>query len=162
MVAVLAAAPAAAEEFDPAQVDAGRAIYQTTGANCEMCHEWTGTGRNPNGRYSEVMAGGPSLVASTMDRTAMIEIVSCGKMVGWGVMPQYRNDAWTSALRCWGKVAADRAPGEAPEAGLVGLAAAQVEAVVTYVRAVYQGQRMTLANCQKYFGDKSKACDLYR
>ena len=44
----------------------------------------------------------------------------------------------------------------------MGLAAAQVEAVVTYVRAVYQGQRMTLANCQKYFGEKSKACDLYR
>ena len=162
LAAALLPGTARAQQFDPAQVEAGMRIYKPNVGDCEQCHAWNGAGRSHDTMYSHIVAGGPSLVASTMTRAQMIEIVSCGTIHWWGVMPQYRNDAWTPQLRCYGKTRAEQPSDERPLLGPTQLTPAQIEAVVTYVQVVYQGKRMTLDYCRQYFGPNSQACDLLK
>ena len=153
---------AGAQAVDQAQADAGMELFKPTGANCEMCHAWTGGGRWNDTPFSTVPATGPSLITSSMTRAQMIEVIGCGSVRGDAVMPRYRGDAWTPQFPCYGKVGTGATADERPVPGERQLTAAQIEAMVTYIQAVYQGKTMTLANCEKYFGPKSKGCDLLR
>ena len=156
-----AAQAQAAQAFDPAQVEAGMKLYKPTAADCELCHAWSGAGRYHDTPFSPVPAGGPSLVTSTMTRAQMIEMVTCGALHYWGIMPRYRNDAWTPALRCHGKTRADIPDDEYPVIGMMQLTREQIEAVVTYVQAVYQGTGMSRDNCIKYWGAaNARVCDV--
>ena len=143
-------------------------VYKT--AVCEFCHGGTGNGGTVDeDNHGRRIDPGPSLVLTKLDRERMIELLSCG--TPGGQMPQYLATAWTNERRCYGKVAADLSPEDrplrpSPYAEPPGpystLSAGQIEAVVTYVQEVYQGQGMTLANCIKYYGPASRACDLLR
>jgi hypothetical protein len=157
------AAPALSQTFDPAAVEAGMRIYKSNDADCEFCHGWTGGGRQHNVNFSDTVAWGTSLVDSKLTRAEMIALVSCGKR-GNGLMPRYRADAWTPAYRCDGKVAADVTEPPLPLLGLRQLTPTQIESVVTFIQAVYQGAgMMSIENCLKYWGPtEGRACDVLR
>ncbi len=158
---LLFALPALAQPTE-ATLEAGMRLYKTAdgGANCEHCHYWSGRGWQHNQLYSTVPAGGPSLEGSKMTREQMIEMVSCGRFNTDGfIMPMYRGEAWSKEHLCWGQTAADiKPPFAKPLWGMRMLNAAEVEAVVDYIQAVYV-PGMTLGWCRKYFPTSPKACD---
>jgi mono/diheme cytochrome c family protein len=158
---VAPAAPALAQAaFDPAVVERGMRLYKSDAADCEFCHGWQGAGRQHNTNFSDTVAHGPSLVDSKLTREQMIVVISCGKR-GNGLMPRYRGDAWTPAYRCDGKVAADVTEAPLPLYGQKQLTPADIEAVVTYIQAVYQGSGgIRVADCLKYWGTANRICDL--
>ncbi len=156
--------PGAAMAQDLAAAEAGMRLYRADNVDCEMCHGWLGGGRYHDTQYSDVTAGGPSLIKSTMTREEMIERISCGKMMEGRilVMPQYLGNAWTNEHKCYGgKVKADVPWEETPLQGLKQMTPAQIEQVVTYIQTVYQGKGMTLEWCQKYWTTTAtqRACD---
>ncbi len=154
-------APAAARGQaapDMATLEEGMRLYQGLNS-CELCHLFNGSGFQHNMLFGPVPAGGPSLVKSTMTRDGMIEMVSCGKLTAGSIMPKYRGDAWTRDRPCWGKLAADIPADEMPLHGERLLSGRQIEAVVDYVRAAYQGTGMGRAWCMRYFPTSPKACD---
>ena len=155
---------ALAQPFDQAQVDAGMLLYKPPLANCEVCHGWTGGGAFLHDEFwAKSVAPGPAILDSKLGRAAMIELVACGKVTSDLTMPKYMPSAWTAERPCYGgKVAADMAFEQLPPVAPYPLTQAQIEAVVTYVQAVYQSGGMTLGVCMKYFGEKSKGCDLFR
>ena len=96
---------AIAQEIDPGTLQAAIRIYKTV-AKCEYCHGWHGE----HGELYDLVGDsirdpGPSLVASMLDRDALIEAVSCG--MPKSNMPRYLPRAWTEEHRCYGMVAAD-------------------------------------------------------
>jgi mono/diheme cytochrome c family protein len=158
----LANATAGAQPFDPAQVEAGMAIYKPAAANCEPCHGYGGAGALALDELGgKGTAFGPGLVASKMTRAEMVDVVSCGVRNDWLTMPQYLQKAWTRERPCYGKVLADLNPEESPLLAPRPLTEAQIEAVVTYVQAFYQGSPMTYDKCVKYWGDRSPACGIF-
>lgn len=165
-LAVMLPGGALAQAPDMARLEEGMRLYRADGVDCEYCHDWGGGGKLHEAEYgSAKTAGGNALTTSTLDRAQMIELVSCGRMVGNRdmVMPQYRGDAWTAGLRCWGKTFADIPVEERPVHGKRQMNAPEIEAVVDYVRAVYQGKRITVEWCLKYFPPASqRVCDPLR
>ena len=168
------AAPAVAQQFDPAQVDAGMIVYKPAVANCEPCHGYGGNGALALDEYGgKGTAAGPPLTTLQMTREQMIEAlypivgrlvseaVSCGFRNDWLTMPQYLQKAWTSERPCGGKVRADMKTEESPILAGRPLTEAPIEAVVTYVQAFYQGSRMNREKCLKYWGDRSPACNIF-
>jgi hypothetical protein len=157
-------APAAlAQAFDPAEVNAGMLIYKPDIANCEVCHGWQGAGTFLHDDFwTRSVATGPPILHATLDRAGTIELIACGTVTSELKKPHYLPEAWTPRHPCWGKVAADMPPDELPPPAPRPLTQAQIEAVVTYVQAVYQSGGMTLGVCMQYFGEKSKGCDLFR
>ncbi len=155
------AAPAIAQQADPAVVEAGMRLFKSDAADCEFCHGWQGMGRQHTVFFSDTVAFGTSLKDSKMTREEMIAVVSCGKR-GGGLMPRYRGDSWSAAYRCDGKVAADITAADPPLPlnGQRQLTPAQIEAVVTYIQAVYQGTGMNVESCLKYWGATNRACDV--
>ncbi len=154
---LFASAPTVAQDLAPGLIDEGMRIYKTRAA-CQDCHSWTGMGGPANDEPAN--EAGPSLVRSELDREAMIEIISCGS---WArEKPQYLAVAWTEEFPCYGKTVADAAPDRRPPRASPQLLPSEIEAVVTYVRQVYQGKEMTLDLCIKYNGPRSRACDRYR
>jgi hypothetical protein len=153
---------AGAQTNDLGRLEEGMRLYRADGVDCEYCHDWQGGGKMHEAEYADVQqAGGPPLFTSTLDRAAMIELVSCGRIVGERVMvmPQYRGDAWTAGLPCWGKTFADITLPERPVHGKRQMNAREIEAVVDYVIAVYQGKRITVEWCLKYFPTSRGICD---
>ena len=155
--ALQAGSTATAQDADPAVIDAGMRVYNST-VECEICHGWTGRGGPANDEPEN--DPGPSLVLSELDRDTMIELVACG--TPGGQMPQYLATAWTEARPCYGMTAADQSPQRRPPRPDRTLRPGQIEAVVTYVREVYQGKEMTLDTCIKYYSPTSRACNRYR
>ncbi len=151
-----------AQTNDAARLEDGMRLYRADGVDCEWCHGWHGLGRGHDFEYADVQqAGGPALSTSLLDRAAMIELISCGRIVGERlmVMPQYRGDAWTAGLPCWGKTFADIPIQERPVHGKRQMNAREIEAVVDYILAVYRGKRMTLEWCLKYFPASRGICE---
>ena len=145
-----------------ARLEEGMRLYRADGVDCEYCHDWGGGGKMHESEYgSAKQAGGNALTTSTLDRAQMIELVSCGRMLGNRdmVMPQYRGDAWTAGLPCWGKTFADIPVEERPVHGKRQMNAREVEAVVDYILAAYQGKRITVEWCLKYFPVSQRVCD---
>lgn len=159
-VVVAFAAPGLAQTADPAVVEAGMRLYKSDAADCEFCHGWQGLGRQHNVNFSDTVAHGPSLVDSKMTREQMIAVISCGKR-GNGLMPRYRGDSWSPAYRCDGKVAADVTDPPLPLYGQRQLTPAQIEAIATYIQAVYQGPGMNVDSCLKYWGTTNRVCDVF-
>jgi hypothetical protein len=161
--ALLGAGVALAQQaVDTATLELGMRLYRADMVDCEYCHDWGGGGKLHEAEYGSArQAGGNSLNLSRLDRAQMIELVSCGRMVGNRdmVMPQYRGEAWTAALPCWGKTFADIAVEERPVHGKRQMSAREIETVVDYIRAVYQGKRMSAEWCLKYFGAAPRICD---
>lgn len=162
-----AGAPGAAQEVDTARIEAGLQLFKSVRTECSSCHGWAGLGKAADHPYSTVEDllleyGGPSLQASTLDRAAMIEVISCGRIAGIKIMPQYRGDAWTAAAPCWGKTAADIPAAERPLRAFNTLAPREIEIVVDYIQAVYQGKEMTWDWCRKYFDDFERICEVWR
>ena len=156
---------APAQEADPTTVERGMRVYQSETADCKTCHGWNGTGRFNDHQYvSEVDGIGPSLATSTMDRAAMIEVISCGRVTTTAntMMPQFRGDAWTASYPCGGKTKADLAEGEKPLQAQYTLPPAIIEALVTYIQEVYQGKSMSWEWCSKYFKDYERICEVWR
>jgi hypothetical protein len=159
---VLMAAPALAQPFDPAQVEAGMAVYKPAIANCEPCHGYGGNGALALDEYGgKGTSPGPPLLTSKMTRAEMIDAVACGFRNDYLTMPQYLPKAWTPERPCWGKVRADLTPDENPMLAQRPLTEAQIEAVVTFVQAFYQGSTMNRAKCLQYWGDRSPACNVF-
>ena len=160
-------APIAAQELDTARIEAGLQLFKSVRTECSSCHGWAGQGKDADNPFSTVEDllleyGGPPLVTSTLDRAAMIEAIACGRIVGIKIMPQYRGDAWTADSPCWGKTTADMAPGERPLRAANSLAPREIETVVDYIQAVYQGKEMTWDWCRKYFDDFQRICEVWR
>jgi hypothetical protein len=154
-----------AQPADQAYLEAAQKIYKDAPGDCGACHGWNGTGRAHDHIYAaDFDAGGPSLMNSKMTREEMIEIISCGKINAGAnnVMPQYRQDAWTPAYPCWGKVAADIPADQRPLRTSVNLTPPQIEAVVAYIQEVYQGKFMSWEWCLKYFDDAQRICEVWR
>ncbi len=157
-----------AQAVDQAQIDAGMAIYKAQ--ECDFCHGWAGAGGQAHDdHHGRAIDPGPPLVAVKHDRAALVEIVSCG--VPGRTMPQYLADAWSETRKCYGKVAADLpaemrpvrpAPAAMPPDPVRPLTASQIDAVVAFIQAVYQVNKVTLEFCQKYNGVNSQACAALR
>jgi hypothetical protein len=158
LLLALGALPAPARAQDLSALEEGMRIYQGLNS-CELCHLFSGTGFQHNMLFGPVPAGGPSLVKSTLTRDEMIEMVRCGRLTPISIMPRYDGDAWTKNGPCWGKVAADIPAEELPVHGERLLARRQIELVVDYVRAAYQGHGMSHEWCVRYFPTSPKACD---
>ncbi|MBM3507790.1 MAG: hypothetical protein FJX64_08765 [Alphaproteobacteria bacterium] len=160
--ALLCVAPlprsSSAQEVDDATIGAGIQIFKTA-ANCWECHGWNGLGGLP------VVVGdlagmnpGPALVASKLDRAAMLEAITCGKP--GSVHPVYSREAWTPRRPCYGKTRADLGPDETLPDIQVTLTEGQLQTVTAFVQAFYQGKPMTKAKCLRYFGvGRSIVCD---
>ena len=164
-LAVFLPSIALAQAPDMARLEEGMKLYRADGVDCEYCHDWGGGGKMHEAEYgSAKQAGGNALTTSTLNRAQMIELVSCGRMLGNRdmVMPQYRGDAWTAGLPCWGKTFADIPVDERPVHGKRQMNAREVEAVVDYILAVYQGKRITVEWCLKYFPVSQRVCDTLR
>lgn len=163
LVLVLVARGALAQPADPALVDAGMRIYKPDFANCEICHGWTGGGAFLyDDFWTTSVAVGPPILATKRSHAEIVELIACGKVTAELKKPHYLPEAWTPAHPCSGRIAADVPPEEVPPLAPRPLTMAQIEAVVAYVEATYLNGGMTLAQCMKYFGERSKGCDLFR
>lgn len=158
-----------AQAQDMAVLEMGMRVFKDAlsqadgGAGCELCHNWNGVGRQHNFLFADLVpAGGTDLTKSTMTREQMIEMVACGTFDGGRIMPRFRNDAWTNAYKCYGKTVADDPAERPPQPGMRSLAPREIEAVVDYIRAVYQGKSMSMDWCLKWYGTNSKGCDNWR
>ncbi len=65
----------------------------------------------------------------------------------------------TRDLPCWGKTFADIPLAERPVHGKRQMNAREIEAVVDYILAIYQGKRITVEWCLKYFPTSRGICD---
>src|ERR1051325_6476286 len=104
-------------------------LYKPSAANCESCHAWQGTGAFAHDDfYDRSVAFIPSLVTSTLDRAAMIEVIACGR-TGPDIipMPQYLKAARTPEHPC----AEDGQ--ERPPVAPYALSLKQIQALATYV-----------------------------
>lgn len=155
----LASLSGAGRAADPAEIELGMKIYQTTGA-CAPCHAWTGRGALMYESGIGFLDPPPSLIRSTLDRAAMIELLACG--TPGGKMAQYLGEAWTEQHRCNGKLAGDLPADQRPPRAYTVLTRQQIEALASFVAEVYQGHGMSLENCIKYFGPPARLCDLVR
>ena len=152
-----AALAGAARAADAAEIELGLSVYKTT---CASCHAWTGNGVMPYDPGEGFLNLPPSLVRSTLERAAMIELLACG--TPGGQMPQYLAEAWSEQRRCYGKLAGDLPPEARPPRPYSTLGVRQIEALASFVQEFYQGKGLTLANCLKYFGPPARLCDLLR
>ena len=148
---------AAAQELDPAVFDAAVRLYSSV-AGCAFCHGWHGE----HGELYDLDSGvlhdpGPSLVASTLDRAAMIEVVACG--VPDSRMPRYLAEAWTEQRPCYGMLAGGLEGAELPPRDEALLSLRQIEGVVDFVQAVYQGTGMSKESCYRYYTLTHPMCD---
>ena len=129
----------------------GQQVYKQ--ANCVGCHKWSGVG---GGGY-----GGSALSLRQTQLTVeqIVEIVTCGRP-GTG-MPHFTKDPY-GASRCYGLTAEDVKDMKPPTANVV-LRPEEIEDVAHYVVDDIKGRgEPTLADCTAFFGDASRACDLYR
>ena len=149
---------AVGQAADPAVINAGIQIYKVA-ANCWECHGWSGQGGLPF--VIGELAGqnpGPALVDTKLDRAGILEAITCGKP--GSIHPVFSREAWTPALRCYGKTRADLGPDEKLPDIQTTLTEGQLQTVTTLVQQFYQGKTMTKAKCLQYFSvAQSIVCD---
>ena len=131
--------------------ESGQEVYKQ--ANCVGCHKWSGVG---GGGYGGAAL---SLRETQLSFDQIIEIVTCGRP-GTG-MPHFTTDPY-GAGGCYGLTAEDVKDMKPPAANVV-LRQQEIEDVAHYVVDDIKGKgEPTLADCTAFFGDASRACDLYR
>lgn len=146
-----AATPVEAEP-DPASVDIGRRAYLR--ANCVYCHGWNGKGALVEGEPPA-----PGFVETQLDRAAIIETVSCGRIAT--TMRRHLREAWSAEHPCYGLTEADLTEAEMPLQPYAWLNQEQIEGVADYILAVFKGKEMTKANCEAWFRPGAPQCAQY-
>jgi mono/diheme cytochrome c family protein len=131
--------------------ESGQQVYKQ--ANCVGCHKWSGVG---GGGYGGAAL---SLRKTELSVDQIVEIVTCGRP-GTG-MPHFTSDPY-GARGCYGLTAGDVKDMMPPAANVV-LRPQEIEDVARYVVDDIKGKgEPMLADCTAFFGDASRACDLYR
>ena len=135
---------------DDAKVRAGLEAWKTAG--CPECHGAFADGD----KQRDEAPTGANLRQSRLDDTALRETIRCGKP-GTG-MPKFGEDAYTPR-GCYGKSAEPLPSALYPAAR--DLSAAELDAVVAYLRARVIGKRtVTREECVFYYGDLADSfCD---
>jgi mono/diheme cytochrome c family protein len=135
-------------------LESGQAIYKR--ANCVGCHKWHGDG---GGGYGGAAL---SLRKTELDKDQIMETVKCGRP-GTG-MPYFSRDSYPSdgAPQCYGLTTKDLETMHVAQAGVF-LRPEEIEAVTDYVISSIKGKGdPNLADCVAFFGEESKACDVYK
>jgi Cytochrome C oxidase, cbb3-type, subunit III len=147
LIAALAfCAPSLAQ--DDAKVRAGLEVWKSTG--CAECHGAFADGE----KQRDEAPSGANLRQTRLDDAALTETIRCGRE-GTG-MPKFGEDAYTPR-GCYGKPAETVPAGLYPAARALG--AAEIDAVVVYLRARVVGRRaVTKEECEYYYG---KDADLF-
>lgn len=151
LVAVLIAAMANAGENSP---EAGQAIFKR--ANCVGCHKWHGDG---GGGYGGAAL---SLRKTELDKQQIMETVRCGRP-GTG-MPYFSRNSYPSdgAPQCYNLTSEDLESMHVAQANVF-LWPEEIAAVAEYVISSIKGKgEPNLADCIAFFGEDSKACDVYK
>jgi mono/diheme cytochrome c family protein len=135
-------------------LESGQAIYKR--ANCVGCHKWHGDG---GGGYGGAAL---SLRKTELEKPQIMETVKCGRP-GTG-MPYFSHDSYPSdgAPQCYGLTSNDLETMHVAQASVF-LRPEEIEAVADYVIGNIKGKGdPNLADCVAFFGDESKACDVYK
>ena len=135
-------------------LESGHAIYKR--ANCVGCHKWHGDG---GGGYGGAAL---SLRKTELDKEQIMETVKCGRP-GTG-MPYFSRDSYPSdgAPRCYDLTSKDLESMHVAQAGVF-LRPDEIAAVAEYVIGSIKGKGdPNLADCTAFFGEESKACDVYK
>jgi mono/diheme cytochrome c family protein len=151
LIAVLIAAAAQAAENSP---DAGKAIFKR--ANCVGCHKWHGDG---GGGYGGAAL---SLRKTELGKLQIMETVRCGRP-GTG-MPYFSRDSYPSdgTPQCYNLTSEDLESMHVAQANVF-LRPEEIAAVAEYVISSIKGKgEPNLADCIAFFGEESKACDVYK
>jgi mono/diheme cytochrome c family protein len=151
LVAVFIAATANAAENSS---EAGQAIFKR--ANCVGCHKWHGDG---GGGYGGAAL---SLRKTDLDKQQIMETVRCGRP-GTG-MPYFFRDSYPSdgAPQCYNLTGKDLESMHVAQATIF-LRPEEIAAVAEYVISSIKGKgEPNLADCTAFFGEDSKACDVYK
>jgi hypothetical protein len=133
--------------------ETGRAIYKR--ANCLGCHKWHGDG---GGGYGGAAL---SLRRTELDEQQIMETVRCGRP-GTG-MPYFSRDSYPSsdAPHCYNLSSKDLESTHVAQANVF-LRSEEIAAVAEYVISSIKGKgEPNLADCIAFFGEASKACDVY-
>lgn len=150
------AAQPVASEFayeDPA-LARGLKYYRDI-ANCKFCHAWNGVGSRVEGEPIPA-----SLVKSELTRDQLIEVVACGRIASG--MPNHLRGSYTAEHPCYGLTKDDVDRKEMPRRPFAQLTGEQIEDLVTYVQAVYQGKEMTYEGCAAYFERDAPQCARFK
>jgi hypothetical protein len=151
---IVAFAPAAlAQTLDPADIAAGRRLFQQKG-NCQACHGWSGDGR----KMDDQMPDGANLRERTIDRATLITTIKCGRP-GTG-MPAFDRLAYSDG-RCYGLKLADlRARGlEMPDPPST-LQPNEVELLADFMLLKIVGKGpIDRAGCIDYWGSEAQVCN---
>src|ERR1700733_3493585 len=134
----------------------GRAVYVR--ANCVGCHKWHGDG---GGGYGGAAL---SLRKTQLEEQQIVETVRCGRP-GTG-MPYFERDAYSDDASaphpCYGLTKHALGDVHVAEATIF-LQPAEIEAVAAYVLTEIKGKgEPTLQECLAFFGDASRACEIYK
>lgn len=150
-LAVLVAAPAAANAQSADPTEAGKAVFKR--ANCVGCHKWHGNG---GGGYGGAAL---SLRKTQLSRDQIIETVQCGRP-GTG-MPFFERGAYDTE-KCYG-MNRQEVGAQMPQEANVFLRREDVEAVASYVLSHIRGKgEPTYGECTDFFGTTSHVCDIYK
>jgi len=145
------AAAASAQGED--KVKAGLEVWRSSG--CADCHGSFANGAKPR----DEAPSGANLRTSTLDATALKEVISCGRPVGTG-MPSFDEGAY-KVRPCSGQLPG-AAPGNLYPAPRT-LTLDQIDAVVFYLQARIVGKgRITRAECLAYYDGDEDECEDYK
>jgi mono/diheme cytochrome c family protein len=134
--------------------DTGQAIYKR--ANCVGCHKWHGDG---GGGYGGAAL---SLRKTELDKPQIMETLRCGRP-GTG-MPYFSRDSYpqNGEPQCYSLSSKDLESMHVAQAGVF-LRPEEIDAVAEYVLSSIKGKGdPNLADCVAFFGEDSKACDVYK
>jgi mono/diheme cytochrome c family protein len=135
-------------------LEAGQAIYKR--ANCVGCHKWHGDG---GGGYGGAAL---SLRKTELDKQQIMETVRCGRPETG--MPYFSRDSYPSdgAPRCYNLTSKDLESMHVAQANVF-LRPEEIAAVAEYVISSIKSKgEPNLADCIAFFGEDSRACDVYK
>lgn len=135
-------------------LETGQAIYKR--ANCVGCHKWHGDG---GGGYGGAAL---SLRKTELEKPQIMETVKCGRP-GTG-MPYFSRDSYPAdgVPQCYNLTSKDLETMHVAQAGVF-LRPEEIAAVADYVLGAIKGKGdPSLADCAAFFGEESKACDVYK
>lgn len=132
--------------------DEGQRIYEK--ANCVGCHKWHGDG---GGGYGGAAL---SLRGTQLSRDQIVEVVHCGRP-GTG-MPHFDRDAYKE-YGCYSGITAQHLGMDLPPDAATFLRPKEIEKVVDYVLEHIKGKGpASYQDCIDFFGDSSRACEIYK
>jgi hypothetical protein len=146
---VLASGAALAQSEQPDQD--GLRVFKA--ANCMGCHKWSGTG---GGGYGGAAA---NLRNTTLSLDQIEQTIRCGRLAKG--MPHFEEDAYSDG-HCYGLTKSQLTATQMPPEPDHPLRPADIKAVARYVFYTLKGSgEPTFAQCQAFFGNTTRACDVY-